>query len=112
MLRQRQPRVKDDKHRVWLSTLPCCVSGVHGQSQVAHIRYQTGAGMGMKSSDNFCIPLSWAEHNKQHNHKGGEVGYWEEHGGIERAKELANALHVRSTDTDYALMLIRRFMKK
>lgn len=67
--------------------------------------------MGVKPSDWFCVPLAWTEHDKQHKHKGGEVGYWNQYGGIDKAKALANALHVKSGDTEYALMLLARFRK-
>lgn len=104
------PKVRDEKHRRWVASLPCCVSGAQGQSQAAHIRHRN-AGMGMKSSDNYCLPLSWQEHTIQHNFSGGEVGYWEQYGGIEKAKELANALYLKTGDTDYAFVLIGRFRK-
>jgi hypothetical protein len=110
-LRQRSPRVKDNKHREWIASLPCCVTGVQGQTQCAHLRAGTNAGMGMKSHDYFCVPLSWQEHDKQHKFPGGEIGYWEQFGGIDKAKALANALHVKSGDTDYAYKLLARFRK-
>jgi len=63
----------------------------------------------MKSSDNFCVPLSIEEHRKQHSIS--EVNYWSSYGGIEKAKSLANALFVRTGDTEEALRLLARFKK-
>lgn len=67
--------------------------------------------MGMKQSDNFCVPLSVSEHAKQHAFKGGEESYWKQYGGIEKAKELANGLFLKTGDRDSALEMLRRFRR-
>lgn len=108
MMLPKQDRKREPKHRAWIASLPCCVSGIHGETQAAHIS-SGRASMGMKQSDHSCVPLSWQEHAKQHSMS--EIKYWEPHGGIEKAKGLANALAVKSGDTDYALMLLARFKK-
>lgn len=106
MLIPKQNRIRDDKHRRWVAELPCCVSGVQGHTQAAHVS-QGRMSMGMKASDDTCVPLSVPEHDLQHHQ--GEDRYWKPYGGIERAKELGNALYVKTGDTDYALMLLARF---
>lgn len=65
--------------------------------------------MGLKQSDDFCLPLSYIEHSAQHNHPMGEIGYWEEYGGISRAKRLAKKLYEVSLNTEAAIQLIEEF---
>ncbi len=107
-LRQREPRIKDTKHLRFVASLPCCVTGMEGQSQACHIRANTGGGMGLKPSDNFVVPLTWAEHSRQH--QIGEVEYWGLR--LHEVKNLANALYIKSGNREYALMLLERFKKQ
>lgn len=111
MLIPKQNRIRDKAHRRWIASLSCVVSGVHGETQAAHVsagRYS----LGMKASDSEILPLSVTEHLKQHTSRAGEKGYWECRGGIDRAKQLAADLYSVSGDTDYANMLILRFRMK
>jgi hypothetical protein len=67
-LRQRQPRMIDDPYLVAIRLLPCCVCGMTGPSDAAHIR-MSGVGWGVwgegkeytggaeKPSDNYAVPL-------------------------------------------------------
>lgn len=64
----------------------------------------------MKASDFDIVPLSVEMHRLQG--EVGEVKFWQPFGGVEKAKFLANALAIRSGDTDYANMLILRFRMK
>jgi hypothetical protein len=106
----KEPKIRSEKHRRFIASLPCCVSGLQGQTQAAHIRTQTGGGMGLKPSDIWCIPLSVVEHQRQHNFKGGEKAYWELHGGTEKFKELAKNLWVYSGDEFKCSKLIAGFI--
>lgn len=102
------PKLKNEKHRRFIASLQCCVSGIQGRTQCAHIR-SGNAGMGMKSPDFYCVPLSVEMHQLQ-----GEIGeqkFWEPYGGIERAKELAAVLWVVSGNTDMALDHLAGFMR-
>ena len=108
MLRQRQPRIKDEKHRKFVASLPCCVSGEVGQSQACHIRTGNLCGMGLKPSDAHIVPLSWKEHKRQH--EIGEKAYWGRK--LEYAKELASALFLCTGNYDMAAILLARFSKK
>jgi len=108
MLRQRQPRIKDEKHRKFVASLPCCVSGVSGQTQAAHVKTGALCGMGMKPSDAYIVPLSCREHAAQH--KVGERVYWGDK--LEAAQELCNALYLCTGNYDKAHVLLARFMKK
>lgn len=47
--------------------------------------------MGDKPGDNYCVPLHFEEHGRQH--RIGEEKFWEPYGGIGKAKELANAIY-------------------
>lgn len=102
------PKVRSEAHRRFIASLPCCVSGVSGRTQAAHIRKGNGGGMGYKPGDNFCLPLSVEEHAKQH--ATSEVKYWGKN--LEAANELANALWVRTGQYEECLKLIDRFRWK
>lgn len=99
---------KYPKHKAWLRTLPCCVTGIQGYTEAAHIRYQTGGGMGLKPHDKWCIPLSSGRHSYQH--EIGEKRFWGSM--IDDAKNLALKLFEISGDTDTAINLIDEFREK
>lgn len=107
MLLPKHKRHEDNKHLSFIRSLPCCVSGVYGETQSAHIRKGTDGSLGKKPSDNFVVPLSISEHYRQH--KIGEVKYWGDR--LEAAKELASALFLKTGDKDECLKLIARFRK-
>jgi hypothetical protein len=44
-------------HLSWIRMLACAVPGCPGKSQAAHVRLNTGGGMGLKPDDRWCIPL-------------------------------------------------------
>ena len=106
MLIPKQNRERKKAHREWIASLPCCVSKLQGHTQAAHVS-KGRFSMGLKSGDNNCLPLSVWEHEMQH--RLGERLYWEQYGGIEKAKTLANALYEISGNTNAALMLLARF---
>lgn len=93
------------KHRKWLMSLPCCMTGLNGQTDPAHIRTGNGGGMGLKPHDKHCVPLRHSEHMKQH--ETSEEKYWGEH--LDRAKKLALDLWEISGDDDKAYLLIGAF---
>lgn len=104
----KQKPIRSEKHRRFIASLPCCVSGVSGQTQAAHIR-SGFFGMGAKPGDDLCVPLSWKEHDRQH--KCGERKFWEPYGGIQEAKELAQHLYRFTGNEDMARQLIARFLR-
>lgn len=57
-LRQRQPRLRDQKYLDWLKTQPCICTGLRGSDwegvDPAHLGT---AGRGMKSDDRDALPL-------------------------------------------------------
>jgi hypothetical protein len=76
----RQPRHHDEKHLAFIRTLPCLVSGDDTSTEACHIRYtdlrvaKHNAGVGQKPDDFFVVPLSSAQHRKQH--EGNERAFW------------------------------------
>lgn len=100
--------IRNEKHRRFIASLPCCISQIEVYSQAAHIRYQTGAGLGLKPSDVFCVPLSWQLHQAQ-DHIGSEVKFWEPYGGIDKVKQLALALYENTQARQECLNLLKAF---
>lgn len=74
MVGLKVPKIRSEAHRRYIASLPCCVTGREGNTQAAHIRADGGAGMGLKSGDDSCIPLSYQEHSRQHSMA--ERKYW------------------------------------
>lgn len=105
MLLPKETRIRDAKHRKWIASLPCCVTGVSGFSQAAHIRHGLAGGMGLKPCDSLCVPLHFMAHATQH--RVSEVEYWGDR--LEAAKQLAKDLYAVSGDTMAALLLIAKF---
>ena len=101
-------RVKSEKHRRFIASLPCLITG-STDVQSAHIRKGNGGGMGYKPSDDCCVPLSCAQHTLQG--EKGEVAFWEKYGGTERATRLAKALYKNTGDRETCLQLIAEFKK-
>lgn len=87
-------------HRLWVSRFECIVgtrgrlvwNGQIGCSQAAHVRYLGACGTGMKPSDEFCVPLSFANHHAQHKH-GNEREWWRIQ-GIDPAKLIAELVEL------------------
>ena len=107
MLIPKQAMVRSEKHRRFVASLPCLVSKVHGQTQCAHIRKGTSGGMGRKPSDEFCLPLSVAEHARQ-----GEIGerlYWGDR--LPDAIALAKRLYENTGNRDLCLWLMIGWVK-
>lgn len=106
MLIPKENRIRDKKYRKWIASLPCCISGVVGMTQAAHIRHGC-LSAGMKPCDSLCVPLSYIMHDRQH--KTSELSFWSGENGIERAKQLAKRLYEIRFNTEQALIEIARF---
>ena len=82
-MRQRQPRINNEKHLMFIRNLPCLVTG-RRDVDAAHIRYsdlrvaKRAVGIGEKPDDKWVIPLCRAEHTKQHGMN--ERQYWNDLG--------------------------------
>lgn len=78
--RQKQPRKKDDSHLRFIRGLPCLVTGTR-PVEAAHVRYadpvyhKRAVGGAEKPDDKWAVPLSPAEHRRQHSMN--EQDYWQ-----------------------------------
>lgn len=108
MLRQREPRVKDEKHLRFIRSLYCCVCG-HPGTEAAHVRLgdldrgKRPTGIGEKPSDKFSLPLCNQHHREQHSM--GEGAFWTSVGIDPIA--LCVELHAVSGDAERAETIIR-----
>ena len=79
-LRQRMPRIKDNKHLDYIRSLPCCICGGI-DTEAAHIRTaslehgKSHTGMAEKPSDKWSVPLCNRHHREQHDF-GNELKWW------------------------------------
>lgn len=80
MLRQREPRQRDNKHLDFIRSLPCCICGDDTTTEAAHIRVaslangKNATGMSEKSSDKWALPLCGKHHREQHTMA--ELKFW------------------------------------
>ena len=80
ILRQKEPRVKDEKYLRWIRTLPCIVTGRTDGVEAAHLRSsclmlgKEITGKAEKPNDCWTLPLHQYEHSKQHDIN--EIDYW------------------------------------
>lgn len=84
MLRQREPRQRDEKHLDFIRSLPCCICGGI-DTEAAHIQtasLENGklhTGMSEKPSDKWAVPLCNRHHREQHA-SGNELKWWQAKG--------------------------------
>ena len=75
-------RAQDDRcpeHLAWIRSLPCAVRGCPGKSQAAHVRLNTGGGVGLKPPDSACVPLcgpnGWGPGSEGHHAEQHRIGH-------------------------------------
>ncbi len=84
MLRQREPRVKDNKHLDFIRSQPCCICKDDTSTEAAHIRTSSLAhgkretGRAEKPSDKWTLPLCNRHHTEQHTMN--EMAFWKSYG--------------------------------
>ena len=82
-LRQREPRVRDEKHLQFIRSLPCCICGDNTSTEAAHLS-ASKIGIGKddhgwgRSSDKWALPLCGKHHREQH--KMNELAFWKLYG--------------------------------
>jgi hypothetical protein len=115
-MRQRLPRIHDERHLDFIRSLPCVTCGNNIKTEAAHLRSEElkygkrSTGMQQKPHDMWTLPLCGRCHSDQH--KGNEKTFWEVR-GINPCV-LALSLFAASGDHDLALEVIERqtvFMK-
>ncbi len=83
-LRQREPRVKDNKHLDFIRSQPCCICKDDTSTEAAHIRTSSLAhgkretGRAEKPSDKWTLPLCNRHHTEQHTMN--EMAFWKSYG--------------------------------
>ena len=103
---EKQEKFDSEKYRRWIASLPCVITGAR-DVQCAHIRMGSDAGLGRKPADFRTLPLSCAQHARQHHI--GELKFWYPFGGYETAAVLARELYEARYDTPRALELIAAY---
>lgn len=102
-------RIRDRKYLDWLRTLPCCRTNKL-PCDPAHISVGNNKGIACKVGDDNCVPLTRAEHQKQHSC--GEKSYWGD--DLDRAKRLAKDLYqiwINGGDKANAVFRILKFQR-
>lgn len=85
-LRQRQPRIQNEKHLRFIRQLPCCICGAR-DVHAAHLRMSSAKhgkfnpGVGAKPDDFWVTPLCAGHHVDfpDAQHAIGEPAFWEIH---------------------------------
>ncbi len=81
MLRQREPRQRDERYLDYIRSLACCICGDDTATEAAHVRtasIENGklhTGLAEKPSDKWAVPLCGKCHREQHAF-GDELKWW------------------------------------
>lgn len=71
----KQLRHRTHLHRQYVRRQECCVCGATGPSDPHHLKFAQPRAMGMKVSDEFCVPLCRRCHEEVEV-CGDEAGWW------------------------------------
>lgn len=64
--KRRTAEPRNNAHLDWIRAKPCCVPGCQEKAEAAHVRVQSGGGMGMKPPDRYAAPACHRHHLEQH----------------------------------------------
>lgn len=78
---RRASRWKSQAHRDFVREFVCCNCGSQAERHAAHVRMNSGAGIGQKPDDWRCVPLCAECHNGDQHTKMGEPAFWAEYKG-------------------------------
>jgi len=97
-------RLRSPAHRAWVRSHRCCVPGCQLMPiECAHVRRASTAGVGIKSSDGFCLSLCREHHAESH--RIGEQAFEKRH-GIDMAalarEFFERSPHKEKLDSPYA----------
>ena len=70
-------RLKDKKYLRWVSTQPCILCCDH-PCQAHHLTFAMPRGFGLKSGDQWAIPLCRVHHHQLHTGGKGERQFWKD----------------------------------
>lgn len=107
-LRQREPRVRDERHLRLVRQCPCLICHRAPCGEAAHVRYASDEygkrepGIGAKPSDRWTVPLCHEHHMAQHSV--GEKPWWRQH-GIDPLR-VATMLSIASPDLDAMVRIV------
>lgn len=107
-VRQRAPRIRNEKHLKFCRTLPCIICKNDICTEACHIRMSDPSigkeltGIGQKPHDFFVLPMCGKCHREQHN--GSEHRFWAQR-GIDPVK-IALALFSVSGDYESGIQII------
>jgi len=73
----RVQRLKDKKYLRWVSTQPCILCLNH-PCQAHHLTFAMPRGFGLKSGDQWAIPLCSVHHHQLHTCGKGERQFWKD----------------------------------
>src|SRR5690606_24766128 len=95
-------RIRDDKHRLFINSLPCARCWSYPPNECAHISAGNGKGMALKVSDEYTLPLCHNCHAEAH--RVGEKTFF---GDVTKASAIAKAIYEVSGDKAKAMELLR-----
>lgn len=115
-LRQRRPRVMNEKHLAFVRSLPCVLTGQTDGVEAAHIRYanprlgKRATGKAEKPSDIWTVPLHYARHrtDPDSQHNSNEQEFWERHGVDPCVVALALWAHTGDHETCLSILRLTR----
>ena len=92
-------RIDSPKHRKFITTRACLISGYKTGVQAHHLmRAEPVKGMGIKLCDKWCIPLHHTIHDALHK-AGDEIAFFANHGmDYDDVKQLAGVYASMSPD--------------
>ena len=97
----KKPRVKSRAYLDFVATLPCLIYGIEDGTVSGHHLLKTGMrGIGLKSPDDYVVPLSHAAHQCLHITCGNEEDFFKL-SGINNQVEIAQALYGHWVNKQY-----------
>ena len=93
-------KIRSDKHRKFVASQPCVVTGYQGDKGVPHhlLRCGDSRGVAMKVCDMWCVPLHHDIHMALHKN-GNEVVFFANH-GLTYETVMSAAIHYASISPD------------
>lgn len=90
-------KIRSEKHRRFVASRPCIITGRQGEGvQSHHLLRAGGKGLGTKACDSLCVPLYYMTHDALHR-MGDEIAFFANHGlDYEYVKTIAKFLALAS----------------